>query len=571
MHRGFRQNESSGYHTPMATSQKTDNAISHESWLASVLQSLHKQPANSRDSLFGLPLQPMPAPVPGSVNRSAQALTDEVSRACSHFSPSRARRQLTTVSEDEWLERGQRRALALFHAAAEHVPAYKDFLFKNGIKADSIRTIHDFQQVPPVEKNNYLRAYPLEQLCWYGHLPSSQMISVSSGSSGKPFFWPRAQILDAETALEHELFLSTFFEMDRYSTLFVVCFAMGMYVAGPITMNSVLHMGRKGYPVTVVTPGYSPEDVLKVVPELAPKFDQVVFAGYPPYVKEIIDKGIEQGIKWSDIKLRFLLAGEGFNESWRTYVAALAGDKSPVHDFLNLYGSADAAVLGQETTASIVVRRRVFDDSAARLKLFHDERLPSLLQFYPEHKYFENLGEEVLFTAPGGIPLVRYNIHDRGGVLFQKDFTDAIPALGEYFNELKREQKLWNLPFVYVFGKSDQTAIVYGANVYPENIKRALENENVRQQVSGKFIIHTDLDENKDQRFCIDLECANGVSPDANLTKQLGQFIHETLISINSEYRSSYQGTGDKIYPRIKLYSKGDQHFCVGIKHKWTQ
>lgn len=528
--------------------------------------------ADNRDSLFGLPLHP-PAPhYQEKRNATSQQVTKTVNEAIASFSIKQAQQKLATTPEREWQRRGEERALKLFYAAAQHVPAYKDFLKKNSIEPEKIKTVNDFKNVPLIDKENYLRAYPLEQLCWYGDLASQQMISVSSGSSGKPFLWPRGHILEAETALEHELFLETFFEIDQYSTLFIVCFAMGMYVAGPITTNSTLRLEMKGYPITTVTPGYAPDDVLTIIPELAPKYDQVVLAGYPPYIKEILDQGIERGIDWKKIKLRFLLAGEGFNETWRTYVAQIAGGQSPVKDFLNLYGSADAAVLAHETMASIVVRRRVSEDMQAREKLFKSERLPSFLQYHPEHKYFEEVNDELIFTAPGGIPLVRYNIHDSGGILNRQDIVEAVPELGEYFTELEQQKKIWHLPFLYIFGKSDQTVVVYGANVYPENIKRALEDEEIRSEVSGKFIMYTTLDEEKDQRFVIEIECASGAGVTKNLLERLNNHILESLLTYNSEYRTSYRGTGDKMAPIVKLFHWKDERFDQrSIKRRWLK
>jgi len=292
----------------------------------------------------------------------------------------------------------------------------------------------------------------------------------------------------------------------------------------------------------------------------------------PPYIKEILDQGIDREIEWKDIQLRFLLAGEGFNESWRTYVAELAGNQSPIFDFLNLYGSADAAVLAHETTASIVVRRRISEDLESRRKIFNDERLPSLLQYHPEHKFFEQAGEELIFSATGGVPLVRYNIHDRGGVLKRQDIIDTLPEMERYFAELAADRKLWNLPFVYVFGKSDQTVILYGANVYPENIKRALEEENIRQYVSGRFTMYTDLDKNKDQCFFVEVECASDIRNTSRLEGKISRLIHETLISVNSEYRSSYGGTGNKMAPRVRLISHNNEKMHQdSIKHSWSK
>src|SRR5258708_21713616 len=61
-------------------------------------------------------------------------------------------------------EQGFQTALALFHNAAAHVPAYKNFLKKHGVKHTLIKTREDFRQVQVINKKNYLRSYPLHEL-----------------------------------------------------------------------------------------------------------------------------------------------------------------------------------------------------------------------------------------------------------------------------------------------------------------------------------------------------------------------------------------------------------------------
>ena len=51
-----------------------------------------------------------------------------------------------TKGDDFWLREREKRALGLFHQAAQRVPAYKDFLKKNHIKPNLILDIHDFLQ-----------------------------------------------------------------------------------------------------------------------------------------------------------------------------------------------------------------------------------------------------------------------------------------------------------------------------------------------------------------------------------------------------------------------------------------
>jgi phenylacetate-CoA ligase len=376
-------------------------------------------------------------------------------------------------------------------------------------------------------------------------------------------------ILDAETLLEHELFLVSQWEIDKHSTLCVVCFAMGMYVAGPLTMSSILGLGAREYPITIVTPGYSPDDVLELLPKLAPKYDQIILAGYPPYIKEIIDRA-SGVVPWRKLRTRFLLAGEGFNESWRTHMARVTAS-DPAVDFINLYGTADAAVVAHETVTSIAVRRAVANDTKALKRLFNSERLPSLLQFYPEHKYFEVIESELVFTAPGGIPLVRYNIHDSGGVITHEQCAKTIPQLKKVFSKLKRRNQSWNLPFVYVFGKSDNTLILYGANIYPENIRQALESPALHRYCSGKMIMHIKPDQNLNQRLHLTVECL----PQKRLTPRLKRFIQKqivaTLLKVNSEYGVVHRAVGQQAIPVVHLVGYEDPAFRTTGKHRWAK
>ncbi|MFH1354344.1 MAG: hypothetical protein ABIH36_03580 [bacterium] len=527
---------------------------------------------NLRDSLFNLPLFPPQPNSRTSLVKASQNLTNDTNQCITDFSVAKARRQLAETSEKEWQSRGERRALALFHAAAEHVPAYKDFLKKNQVRPEKIKTIDDFKKLPLIDKENYLQAYPLNELAWYGELSSSQIISCSSGSSGRPTFWPRGQILEAETVLEHELFLTTFFHIDSKPTLFLNCFSMGMYVAGVITLNSVMRIGQKGYPVTIVTPGIYMDDIVRIIPDLSIQFRQIILAGYPPFIKDILDEGTHAGIDWSKLSIKFLLAGEGYSEMWRKHISKIVQNGDPIHDFINLYGSADAAVLAHETPTSIVTRSRLAEDSEAKQKLFASELLPSLLQYHPEHKFFEQVDKELIFTTPGGVPLVRYNIHDKGGVLTQKDFIAAVPRISEYYEELKCQNELWDIPFVYTFGKSDATVMLYGLNIYPENIKNALESEALKNMTTGRFAMSSEYSSNMDQYLLINIELADKIGLSSNLTQDFQDVIVATLKKKNREYQKLFSSIRNKALPVIRLHKKGKSDlFTRAGKQRWIR
>src|SRR5512132_511418 len=58
------------------------------------------------------------------------------------------------------------RASAAFYNARRNVPAYREFLREQN--AENPRT---FEEIPPMDKANYIKRWPLEALCQGGKLP----------------------------------------------------------------------------------------------------------------------------------------------------------------------------------------------------------------------------------------------------------------------------------------------------------------------------------------------------------------------------------------------------------------
>ncbi len=526
---------------------------------------------NIPDSLFGLPLFPEPPVLGEGRSKTEQQLTATVQERLANFSVAEATEKLQEEMEEVWVERGQKRAIALFHAAAEYVPAYKKLLLEHGINPASVKTFDDFVSIVPIiDKESYIQKYPLRERYWHGQLSNADMIVASSGTYGKkPTMWPRSQILEAQAYLDHELAMAEMFELEKKSTLVVICFAMGMHIAGTITMQSMIHLSKRGYPLSVMTPGYTTDDILSIVKELSGSYDQTVLAGYPPYMKEVVDQGYMKGIDWKKINTRFVFAAEGFNESWRTYMGELT-NSDPLTDFLSIYGSADAAAMAQETFTSIAIRRKILANKDMRTGLFNSQRLPALFQYYPEHKYIEAVDGEIVITATAGIPLVRYNIHDQGGIVSAVDVRKQRELSAE-LERLESQNQATKLPFVYVFGRKNQMAVLYGANIYLEHVRHAAESRSIREYLSGKIILVTKEDDRNDQRLYIEMECSQDISPSEDMEKEIQKKIEEVLLDMNSEYRVVRQSIGEKAMPIIKLHVHGSEQFHQkGMKHKWT-
>lgn len=445
--------------------------------------------------------------------------------------------------------------LDLFRRTADTVPAYRKFLREHGIDPAGVE---DLRQVPPTDKASYHQRYPLPELCRDGTLAGNDMIAVSSGSSGQPTIWPRSLEDELHVARRFEQVVVDGFAADRRSTLAVVCFPLGTWVGGLFTQACVRHLAAKGCPITVVAPGNNKAEILRVLPELAPHFEQVVLLGYPPFVKDVIDTG---GVDWAAYAIKLVLAGEVFSEQWRDLVGQRAGIADPIRDTASLYGTADAGVLGNETALSVSIRQFFALRPDLAREVFGDSRLPTLVQYDPASRYFELHDGALVFTADGGIPLIRYRIGDEGGLL-RHDELLAYCAQHGFAPPPGPE-----LPFVYVFGRSLFTVSFFGANVYPENVTVGLEQPGISDTVTGKFVIESVEDADRDRMLRITVETAPGATADAAL---IAESVRAQLVRLNSEF--AHYVPVERQLPEVALRPAGDpEYFPAGVKHRYTR
>ncbi|MDH2428140.1 phenylacetate--CoA ligase family protein [Sphaerisporangium sp. TRM90804] len=458
--------------------------------------------------------------------------------------------------------------LELFHSTAASVPAYQDFLRRHGVDPGKVATIADFRRLPLMTKEDYHGPYPLADRCRGGRVDFSDMIAVSSGSTGRPSYWPRSVLDELRLTARFEQIFHDSFGADRRSTLAVVCFPLGTWVGGLYTAACCRNVAAKGYPLTVVAPGNDKEEILRVVPELAPSFEQTVLLGYPPFLKDVVDTGMARGVDWPSMDVKMVMAGEVFSEDWRDLVAARTGMRRPAYDTASLYGTADAGVLGNETPLSIGVRRFLAGAPAAAQELFGESRLPTLVQYDPRSRFFETRDGTLLFSGDGAVPLVRYHIADQGGVIGYREMLDFCAARG--FDPLAETGDAPELPFVYVFGRSHFTVSFFGANVFPENVTVGLEQPEVSGWTTGKFVLEVVEDDDRNRRLRVTVELAPGESPGPTRERRAADSIRTQLRRLNSEF--AHYVPEEHQTPQIVLLPTGDPaYFPRGVKHRYTR
>jgi phenylacetate-CoA ligase len=139
------------------------------------------------------------------------------------------------TSLDDLLTEQQRvnaedKVLQLFQRCVLEVPAYRQFLAAKQINSADISDYASFIHLPLMNKADYMQAYPLPDRCFGGSLKGADRIAVSSGSTGKPTFWPRSAAYELDIAVRFEQVFRDSFQAHNRNTLAIVCFALGNWV-----------------------------------------------------------------------------------------------------------------------------------------------------------------------------------------------------------------------------------------------------------------------------------------------------------------------------------------------------
>lgn len=486
-------------------------------------------------------------------------------------------RFIKTKKESFWLKVKEERAFEIFKRASKNIPAYGNFLKKNKANLNKIKNYEDFKFLPLVSKKNYLREYDLEKLSCKCLLSKETIFTATSGSTGAPFYFPRGSKLDWQYSVISKLFFKNGLLKEDESSLVIVGFGMGVWIGGLITYQAFEILSRENnYPISIITPGINKQEIFNALKNLSPHYKQTILAGYPPFIKDIIDEAPSRGIDLKKLNLRLLFAAETFTEKFRDYLVKKAGIKNLYLDTFNIYGSADIGAMAFETPISILIRRLALKRKELFRALFSDiNKTPTLVQYIPLFIDFEEVNGEIVLTGDNVIPLVRYSIGDRGGVFTFGEIKEKLSRHGfDLEKEAKRagiENHIYELPFVYVYERTDFSVKLHLREIFPEIIRDALMHNTLNQYLTGKFTITTKYNNKSNQYLEINIE----VIKDKIINEKLKKLIHKRILE--AMYLKSV-GPGNpaefiKKPNLIKLIfwpAEDQNYFKPGVKQKWA-
>ncbi len=463
-------------------------------------------------------------------------------------------------NEQYWQKEGFKKALRIFHAASKRIPAYADFLKKNKFDPHSVMTLKDFERIPILTKHNYIEQYPLIDRMWERRSDLSSMVASSSGTTGEAIFWPRGHSQETEATIFHELIYRELFSTEKKSTLVIIGFPMGVYVSGLATVLPSWAVSASGHRLTLVSPGMNKVEIIRSMEEMSKLYEQTILIGHPFFLKDVLETALQKNTKLQSYNLRLLCCSEAFSEEWRSYVSKIfTKEKTP--SIFSTYGSSEFLLIGTETTFSIAIKNLFEKNTRQCMDMFSTEIVPAIFQYNPLIRYIEEDQGNLLFTANSGIPLVRYALGDRGSLLKYEETKNLLSS-----RELKNLSK-WKLPLVALKGRSDYAVIFYGANIYIEHIRSALEHKEFFPSITGKFRMGVFPNKQMDPVLQINIELHDHIKPSLQLAEKIREHVSKHLLQINIEYSSSVQHVEKDLKPQIYLHTYQSQpYFTPGLK-----
>lgn len=488
---------------------------------------------------------------------------------------------LSTVYKQDsayWSRESAKHDTAAFHQAAQQVPAYARFLKQHRIRANAIKTVQDLESVPPVQKANYLRAHEWSDLIAGDSLNEQHLVlAATSGSTGKPFYFPRTSVLDEQAALFHRLYLKNSGLSPDKKTLVIVGFGMGVWIGGIITYEAFSRASQTGFPLTVITTSPNKRTIFETLQEIGSRYEQLILCGYPPFIKDVIEEAPEHGIQWKRWDMRILCAAEPFSEDFRSHLAKKASIREPLRGIMNIYGSAELGTMAIETPLSILIRRETVAKKELFAEIFDDaRRLPTLAQFIPSCVNFTTKDGSILCTADNALPLIRYEIGDRGGVKTYAEMEAICKRHGIDLPALAKAHGIADccteLPFVYVYERSDMATKLYGALIFPEHVKAGIGHDTLADDLTGKFTMITRHDHQHNEYLEMHFELKPGREATPALEKNVAERVVAALLEKSDEYRDVTRNVKERALPAIRLWPNAHpEHFQGGAKQKWTK
>jgi phenylacetate-CoA ligase len=123
------------------------------------------------------------------------------------------------------------------------------------------------------------------------------------------------------------------------------------------------------------------------------------------------------------------------------------------------------------------------------------------------------------------------------------------------------EQRSLQLPYLFLFGRSDQTISIMGANIYPEDVERAIFVQPELASGFASFTMSVETRSNSSVYPQLSIEWTSSKPPELPLTL-LAEKISQEIAKINSDFRTALTEHPEPLRFELSIYGFGQGPFA---------
>ncbi len=433
-----------------------------------------------------------------------------------------------------------------YHSTLRRVPAYREFIAAR-LSAAPL-ALRNLEQIPAMDKCNYVNAYSLASRCSGGCIPTTGLlIDESSGTTGSPTNWVRGR--RERAANGRMLKYAARRRLGTEPLFFLNTFALGPWATGVSLTLALSRWAR----IKALGPDLA--KVINALKTFGPEHHYVIL-GYPPFLKQLLDS---REIDWTAYRVSLAFGGEGMGESMRRYLLQRGAER-----VFGSYGASDLEInIAAETDFTIALRRllEVRPELARRL-VHHAGAMPMIFQFNPAEFFIESsVDSELLITIcrPGYVaPKVRYNIHDVGHVMRFPELRQLLAEAGVDIHDL--DPDALDLPLLFHYGRSDLSVAFFGCKIPPSDVQETLFRLPAMANAADAFQLRTFEDPDGDKHLVVDLEVPAGALSEG--ADYWATRFFDQLAVINQDFRESRRMVTKGKGPRLQFHDVGAGPFA---------
>lgn len=301
-------------------------------------------------------------------------------------------------------------------------------------------------------------------------------------------------------------------------------------------------------------------ELISLASTLNEEKQQIIIAGYPPFLKDIIEEVKKRKINFKDFGVVGVVGGQAISEAMRDQLV-----NDGFKQVYSSYGASDLDInLGVETEYEIAVRKAIEKNPDLARELYGKNKgLPMVFHYDPMNYHVEcDKNDELIFTCTRtdrSSPRIRYDLGDKGRVYASSDVQALLAKYGIF------QKPRTNLPLMFVWGR-DSMVIFNGANLDFTELERAVTiNEDLEANVLKKAFYKVD-----EETFEIWFELKEGVPlPSVQKMNEYAHTLYSDLVRLNQDFRYQVEKLDGKInLPKIRFFKRGESPISEAGGHR---